>query len=187
MPGEKPMGIEIYGRVALTGQPVHFDSYSTALQRHYNVFAYCPAPRQFAVLFTDVTAQEAGRGGPARKPGVPGPGGQCGEGRHIRLERPHWRSSLHEADGDDLRQCARRHVDEHCHAPVSRVGATASHPDDRPWLEERLRRSLTERTSYPIEYRVIWPDGSLHWVASRPDRFRRRRPAERGYWARSWK
>ena len=55
LPDEDLNWIETYGKVALTGQPIRFDSYSTALGRHFEVFAYRPAPRQFAVLFSDVT------------------------------------------------------------------------------------------------------------------------------------
>jgi PAS domain S-box-containing protein len=58
LPDEDPEWIRTYGRVALTGQPVHFANYAPVLRRHYDVFAYCPAPRQFAVLFLDITEQK---------------------------------------------------------------------------------------------------------------------------------
>jgi PAS domain S-box-containing protein len=56
LPDDDPNWAKIYGKVALTGQPVHFENYSPALKQHYEVFAYCPAPRQFAVLFMNITA-----------------------------------------------------------------------------------------------------------------------------------
>ena len=40
------------------------------------------------------------------------------------------------------------------------------HPDDLPWVEERIRHSIAERTPYQMEHRVVWPDGSIHWVAA---------------------
>jgi PAS domain S-box-containing protein len=55
LPDDDPLWIEAYGRVALTGEPVHFENYSPALNRHYEVFAYSPAPRQFAVVFSEIT------------------------------------------------------------------------------------------------------------------------------------
>ncbi len=39
------------------------------------------------------------------------------------------------------------------------------HPDDLPWVEDRIRHCLSERTLYQVEYRIVWPDGSVHWVA----------------------
>lgn len=47
--------IETFGAVALTGRPTRFENYATTLKRHYEVYAYCPAPGQFSVLFTDIT------------------------------------------------------------------------------------------------------------------------------------
>jgi len=58
LPGIEPHWVETYGAVALTGQPVQFENYSSALGKHYEVFAYCPAPRQFAALFMDITARK---------------------------------------------------------------------------------------------------------------------------------
>ena len=55
LPKEDPKWVKIYGEVALTGKSAHFDNYSSVLNRHYEVFAYCPAPRRFGVLFMDVT------------------------------------------------------------------------------------------------------------------------------------
>jgi PAS domain S-box-containing protein len=58
LPDDDPNWAKIYGEVALTGRPVHFENYSEALKQHYEVFAYCPAPRQFAVLFLNVTERK---------------------------------------------------------------------------------------------------------------------------------
>jgi two-component system, cell cycle sensor histidine kinase and response regulator CckA len=54
-PDIEPFWIETYGRVALTGEATEFEHYSEALQRHYRVSAYRPAPGQFAAVFNDVT------------------------------------------------------------------------------------------------------------------------------------
>jgi PAS domain S-box-containing protein len=58
LPGEDPKWIRLYGGVALTGEPIHFENYSPVLGRHYEVFAYRPAPRRFAVIFMDVTERK---------------------------------------------------------------------------------------------------------------------------------
>lgn len=55
LPNEDPKWVEMYGRVALSGEPCQFENYSPVLKRHFEVFAYRPAPRQFAVLFMDIT------------------------------------------------------------------------------------------------------------------------------------
>ena len=58
LPGTESYWIENYGHVALTGEPAHFENHSAALGRWYEVYAYRPAFRQFAVVFTDVTARK---------------------------------------------------------------------------------------------------------------------------------
>jgi PAS domain S-box-containing protein len=44
-----------YGRVALTGESIHFQQFSAALGRWYDVAAFSPARGYFAVVFSDVT------------------------------------------------------------------------------------------------------------------------------------
>ena len=58
LPNTEDFLIETYGRVALSGEPTHFESFSAALDRWYEVFAYQPAPRQFAVVFTDISERK---------------------------------------------------------------------------------------------------------------------------------
>lgn len=41
------------------------------------------------------------------------------------------------------------------------------HPDDRDRTQKAVIRTLEEKVEYNIEYRTIWPDGSLHWIAAK--------------------
>ena len=41
------------------------------------------------------------------------------------------------------------------------------HPDDRNRVQAALARSVAESIDYDIEYRIIWPDGTLRWVQVR--------------------
>ncbi|MCE5279744.1 MAG: PAS domain S-box protein [Planctomycetaceae bacterium] len=59
LPQTEQHWIDTYGKVALTGEACRFENYSAALGRWYEVFAYQPAPLQFAVIFTDITARKA--------------------------------------------------------------------------------------------------------------------------------
>jgi PAS domain S-box-containing protein len=40
----------------------------------------------------------------------------------------------------------------------------AIHPDDRPRMQAAVQASLDTGAVYDVEYRCLWPDGSLHWV-----------------------
>ena len=58
LPDDDPYWLKNYSTVALTGQPMHFDEFSSAFDRHYDVLAYCPAPSQFAIIFTDISERK---------------------------------------------------------------------------------------------------------------------------------
>jgi len=55
MPGTELHWIENYGRVALSGQPIHFENYSSVLDKYYEIRAYSPEPGRFATVFQDIT------------------------------------------------------------------------------------------------------------------------------------
>lgn len=50
--------IDIYGKVALTGVPTHFENYLRALDKHFAVAAFSPKPGQFAAIFMDITERK---------------------------------------------------------------------------------------------------------------------------------
>ena len=58
LPQTEPFWIETYGRVALTGEPACFEHASQALDRSFEVNAFCPAPGRFACVFVDVTERK---------------------------------------------------------------------------------------------------------------------------------
>jgi PAS domain S-box-containing protein len=45
--------------------------------------------------------------------------------------------------------------------------ASRVHPQDLPGIEAEVARCSAAREPIDCEYRVIWPDGSLHWIAAR--------------------
>jgi PAS domain S-box-containing protein len=58
LPATESTWIEKYGKVALTGEPISFENYTNALDRHYEVVAFCPKKNQFAVIFSDITERK---------------------------------------------------------------------------------------------------------------------------------
>jgi PAS domain S-box-containing protein len=41
------------------------------------------------------------------------------------------------------------------------------HPDDRAAVVHSITRSLEEGSEHHVEYRILWSDGSIHWVEGR--------------------
>jgi PAS domain S-box-containing protein len=42
--------------------------------------------------------------------------------------------------------------------------ASRIHPADLPALDAEVARCLADHTRFACEFRVVWPDGSIHWV-----------------------
>ncbi|HLZ19581.1 MAG TPA: PAS domain S-box protein, partial [Smithellaceae bacterium] len=58
MPDIESSWIDTFGRVALTGTPVHFENFSRTLNKSFEVSAYSPRPGQFAAVFLDITERK---------------------------------------------------------------------------------------------------------------------------------
>ena len=41
------------------------------------------------------------------------------------------------------------------------------HPDDRTHTRRAIEKALATGKVYDTEYRIVWPDGTVHWVAAR--------------------
>ncbi|HJV60051.1 MAG TPA: PAS domain-containing protein [Albitalea sp.] len=52
-------------------------------------------------------------------------------------------------------------------APNTAERLAMAHPDDRARVHALLRDAVQHHRSAAYEFRVVWPDGSVHWLASR--------------------
>ncbi len=41
------------------------------------------------------------------------------------------------------------------------------HPEDRARIEAEICRCMQERVDYAVEFRIVWPDASIHWMSAR--------------------
>ncbi|MGE5658761.1 MAG: PAS domain S-box protein [Actinomycetota bacterium] len=51
--------------------------------------------------------------------------------------------------------------------PTCELWYSCVHPDDLDWVEQKFSESIENHTDFAAEYRVIHPDGSVHWLMSR--------------------
>ncbi len=51
--------------------------------------------------------------------------------------------------------------------PSYAAWAQRVHPADRPGVEADIRRSMAEGADYARDFRVVWRDGSVHWISAR--------------------
>ncbi len=60
-----------------------------------------------------------------------------------------------------------RGLDPNDPRPLAELLRLSTHPDDLPVLEDVLQRHLRHGEPYDLEMRVVWPDGSQRWLATR--------------------
>lgn len=58
-------------------------------------------------------------------------------------------------------------LDENLEAPTAELLLKACHPEDRDWMREVMGKAAATGKPWETEYRVIHPDGSLHWLFAR--------------------
>ena len=58
LPGTEDYWIEIFGKVALTGEPVAYENYSREIGKYFDTWVFSPQKNQFAVIFTDITTRK---------------------------------------------------------------------------------------------------------------------------------
>jgi PAS domain S-box-containing protein len=51
--------------------------------------------------------------------------------------------------------------------PTYDLWTSLMHPDDRQATQDAIARALATRTDFAAEYRILWSDGSLHWIVSK--------------------
>jgi PAS domain S-box-containing protein len=158
-PDQNQFWFDTYGRVAQTGEPAHFESFSTPLDRWWDVYAFpISGERRVALLFRDISSQKRAS-------------------EQLRESEARFRE-FGEAASDALRIADAKtgHLEYLSPAferiwgePRARVlrdigrWAEFLHPDDRETGLSGMPRLLAgERVTN--EYRIVRPDGEVRWI-----------------------
>jgi PAS domain S-box-containing protein len=167
-PQHEDRWFEIYGRVALTGEPARFEHEAGALGRWYDVFAYRignPEHRRVALLFDDITerklAEDARRESEER----------------LRQVQEAARIGSFEFDRRSNKAIASPEYLELYGLPQNRSGffsyedwIALVHPDDRPRIEAETREAVADHARHQLDYefRIFRADtGEMRWITAR--------------------
>ncbi len=142
--------IGVYGKVALTGEPVQFENHAKPLEKWFKISAYCPEKGYFAAIFEDITerkiAQDELQKNERRLK-------KSEEIAHIGsweldliTDKLSWSDEVYRIFGLTPQQFTATYE----------AFLEAIHPDDRRAVNAAYSKSLCEgKDSYEIEHRVV--------------------------------
>ncbi len=159
LPDVEELWIRKYGRVVQTGRSTRFVNFSEAIGKYFEIVAFSPHKDQFATVIVDVSEKK-----------------QMDDVLKESEERlkfsqrvahvGHW-------SWDTLKNKV-TWSDEMCRifgldprefdGDLEKILTRAIHPDDREKVDAANQSVINEARPIPLEYRVIWPDGSEHIV-----------------------
>jgi PAS domain S-box-containing protein len=156
---------QIYGRIALTGEPLRFENPATQLHRYYDVYAWrvgAPAERRVAILFNDITERKQAEAE------LESMRRMLAEGQRIA----HLGTFEYVADTQTTVWSEEEYriygLDPAGPSPAYDVLlANSIHPDDSALLHETFTGAMQSGSIYELEHRIVRPDGTVRWVYDR--------------------
>lgn len=157
-PNQQLSLIETYSKVALTGRPIHFEQYSKPLNKNYEVIAYSPMKGYFITIFNEILEhkqieQEL----------------RDSEKRLLKAQKVahmgffDWNLKTNEIFLSD--EAYRIHgLKKKVGLSTPELVSEAVHPDDKEMVRKALENAIKGIKNYDIDYRIVWSDGSVHWV-----------------------
>jgi len=151
---------EIYGRIALTGEPVRFENQAAQLHRWYDAYAFRvgePVDRKVAILFNDITERKQAEERLLRN-----------EAYLSEAQRLSHTGSfgLSPSSGELLLSDETFRIFQYKQTikPTVELVLKRVHPEDRELVKETIQRASQHGKDFDFEHRLLMPDGSVKHV-----------------------
>jgi two-component system CheB/CheR fusion protein len=162
VPDIEPKWLEIYGRIAETGESLRFEESSAALNRIFDLYAFRvgePEERKVAVLFTDVTgrkrAEEALRESEARLRLAT----EAGEAYSWEFDLTSETYKFSE-NAAKILGVARKNLPRTVADALKLV-----HPDDKRTIEQTLENAALTGEGFTLDFRTVTSRGKTVWLS----------------------
>jgi PAS domain S-box-containing protein len=164
IPHHEEHWFQIYGRIALTGEPVRFENQAAELHRWYDVYAFRvgePGDRKVALLFKDITERKQAEAKLLLNEAY------LSEAQRLSHTGSFgWKPSSGELLWTE--ETFRIFQYEKTMKPTVGLVLQRVHPDDADFVKETIERVSQDGKDFDFEHRLLMPDGStrhLHVVA----------------------
>jgi len=153
-----PHLIEIYGRVATTGNPETFEMFVESLNDWYAVSVYSPERSYFIAVFDVITKRKKAQDElqlVTERLKLAARSANMGIWDwDIPSDTLFWDNQMYRLYG----------IDEVASTGAYDTWLNGVHPDDREKTDTLTRQVLQGKGEYITEFRVLWQDGSVHWI-----------------------
>jgi PAS domain S-box-containing protein len=149
--------LEIFGPVALTGLSTKYEMYSPANKKYFEGNVYCPEIGKFAVNFADVSERNSAQ----HELEISEKNLKKAQ-HYAHLGSWTWNIKTNQLDWSDEMFGLFGINKQTFTGYLPDVISKAIHPEDREKVAQSSKIVISNGKSEPLEYRVIWPDGSIH-------------------------
>jgi PAS domain S-box-containing protein len=149
---------EALNRAAATGEPAHVEALNIRRGIWYDAYCY-PSEQGLSTLFRDVTEKRLAEEKLA----------ELAEQRRLAIELAELGTWTFDATTNEMmwdeRGRAINGVGDRERWPLAEA-PNVVHPDDLATVKRALERTMDPalREPYWLEHRIVWPDGSVHWI-----------------------
>lgn len=154
----KPPYIDIYSLVVETRSPEHFETYFEPMNRYFSISVFSPKIGEFVTVFEDITSRIKSEKELR----------ESEEKLRLAIESANLGTWYWEVEKDNMvwsDRCKEIFGIKIDQEPSYELFMDFLHPGDREKIIE-IMKSAVENNYANAEHRVIWPDGSVHWVQS---------------------
>jgi PAS domain S-box-containing protein len=151
--------IKIFGEVAINRHSKPYEQFSPTNNKYFSGKVFSPQRKQFAVTFEDITERRQAHEMLSRSES------NLKKAQHyahigswtwnIKTNKLEWSDEMFHLFGIDK---------ETFSGSLPEVIAQAIHPDDRAKVELSNLSVIKNKKPIPLEYRIVWPDKSVHVV-----------------------
>ncbi len=164
-PSVEQIWIDTSAEVVKTGVPKRFEEHGAELDKWWDVVAVKVKENQFAMMFADMTehriAEELLRRSEERYALAQRAANIGSWDWDILTNKVQWSDAIEPMFG----------LKEGQFDQTYKGFLDCIHPEDRQFITDSLDTALEHNTKYEVEYRIVWPDGTVKWVAAIADVF----------------